>query len=474
MIVVNYFLLIRRYLVYNIVLDGRLLGCFFRCFAPQKNTPKARRQFCYVKMNNLLPLLVAVFLFSAMQISAQDLPDNFSSDNKIYNESIKTVILSRRGANLTEPIVALNSADKLELSFDEISDNSKEYYFSIVHCTANWEISDLLFNEYAEGYESVDIENFNFSFNTTVTYCNYYLELPCEDLKFTISGNYILYVFEDNDTEKIVLTKRFRVVEDIVGINCNVKRATLPLYKETKQEVDVSLTTQGLGIIDPYSEISLFVSQNNCPHNTINLQPKYVNGSTIDYNYEEENLFDGINEFRHFDVSNIKFAELETANIFYDTPFYHFVLRADEVAGHSYSYERDINGRFKIHQEDSRESHIDADYVVVHFILPFDAPLIGKIYVTGGFTDWQLTPDYEMKYDLEKKTYLAHILVKQGYYDYRYVFIPLGKDKPENDYIERNFSDTENDYTLYVYYRSMSGQYDRLVGIRTFSSIKKY
>jgi hypothetical protein len=64
------------------------------------------------------------------------------------------------------------------------------------------------------------------------------------------------------------------------------------------------------------------------------------------------------------------------------------------------------------------------------------------------------------------------MLLKQGYYSYTYAT----KDKKSKKMVadasltDGNFWETENDYTIFVYYHSLSGRHDELVGVTTINS----
>lgn len=69
-----------------------------------------------------------------------------------------------------------------------------------------------------------------------------------------------------------------------------------------------------------------------------------------------------------------------------------------------------------------------------------------------------------MEYNSQKGIYEKAILVKQGFTNYQYI---VADDKGVIDYenaIDGNFYQTENDYTVLVYYRENTDRYDRVVG----------
>ena len=74
-----------------------------------------------------------------------------------------------------------------------------------------------------------------------------------------------------------------------------------------------------------------------------------------------------------------------------------------------------------------------------------------------------------MAYDRHTKQYTTSLLLKQGYYNYQYVYVPNGETKGTAALFEGNYSETMNKYTMYVYYRDQGEYWDRLIGFSTIN-----
>ena len=103
----------------------------------------------------------------------------------------------------------------LEISFDEMSHDVRQYSYKVLHCDWNWMESDISSYEYLDGFTSADIINYEHSMNTQQAYTHYWLELPNADMQLKASGNYVLQVYEDGDQQKIVAEVCFSVVEPL-------------------------------------------------------------------------------------------------------------------------------------------------------------------------------------------------------------------------------------------------------------------
>jgi hypothetical protein len=102
---------------------------------------------------------------------------------------------------MSPPVIQLNSEESLTLSFDDLDADYKYYGYTVIHCNANWEESDLKQNEYIDGYYDDEIWDYATSLNTTRKYTNYLIELPTDNLRIKKSGNYILRVYVDKNED---------------------------------------------------------------------------------------------------------------------------------------------------------------------------------------------------------------------------------------------------------------------------------
>jgi hypothetical protein len=149
-----------------------------------------------------------LFFLLLISIAANSqLPDH------IYKSNIRSVKLHKANDPYSYPIIRLNSVDDLELYFDDLDGNIKNYYYTFQLCNADWSPTDLRPFDYIKGFQTTRITTYRNSSIAFVKYTNYYARIPDRNCSPTRSGNYLLKVFLDSDTSKIVFTKRFLVVE---------------------------------------------------------------------------------------------------------------------------------------------------------------------------------------------------------------------------------------------------------------------
>jgi len=403
----------------------------------------------------------------------------FRYEDYTYNDDVKTILLYKNGFELAPPLIQLGSDEKLKLSFDDFNLDSKTYKYTIIHCDANWKPSDLMPAEYIDGFTEDYINTYSTSFNTLQKYYHYELVFPTENLRPTKSGNYILKVYKDEDTEEnLIFSRRFMIIESKVDVVGEAKRSTSNEEMNYKQEVDFSISYNNYSIADPYADLKVVVTQNDRWDNAIsNLKPKYIKNNLLDYNYtNDENIFNGGNEFRRFDITSVKYSTDRIRKIMNDSLGYEVYLLPDARRSFTvYTNMKDINGKEYIKDVDAiQNSDTEGEYIYVHFMLPYYEQVSqGNIYIFGAVTDWQYKPEAIMRYNARIAAYEGTLYVKQGYYNYEYVLLKNKESVGDETFMEGNHYETENDYSIYVYNQEQGTTYDKLIAVKRLNSLRK-
>jgi hypothetical protein len=395
----------------------------------------------------------------------------------VYKKNIKTVQLNDPNFELSQPLINLYSAETLQLSFDELGTDLQSYSYTFIHCNANWEPSDLMSSEFIDGFAENAINDYRFSTNTLQKYIHYHAIFPTNATRFLKSGNYILKVYQDNNPDDLVLTRRFLVYDNKLSITAHVSPASIIEDRNYKQEIDFTIDHPGYLISNPYGDLKIVLTQNNHWINSKSgLKPVYVKDEQLVYDYDQENVFPGGNEFRNFDIKSIRYHSEHIANIKNDSAGNHVILVADEKrAFKQYSTQRDINGAFVIKTQEGTNSEVDADYCSVTFFLPYEGVLTdGNLYVFGAYNGWSCTPENLMHYNMKRMGYECTLYLKQGYYNYEYVFFKDDQQEIDEMMIEGSHSATENDYSILIYHRFPGTFYDQLIGVKRLNSLRDY
>lgn len=394
--------------------------------------------------------------------------------NKVFDPNIQTVLLHERGDKLSDPVLVLGGDKKLELSFDDLGDEAYVFRYTLIHCDANWNTSDIEQMDYLEGYFEDEIDNYKFSLNAIPPYIHYKLVFPTTDMQLKLSGNYIIKVYLDTpDMENLILTRRFWVVEPLVRIEANVPFYPKKLeYTRHKQQIDLKIHTPDLFSAEPERRINVSIMQNGRLDNIkTSLKPTSIMLNTLEYNYPDGIVFDGGNEFRNFDMKSFYYQSPQIQRIISDANGYNVILHTDGVrAAKPFETLDDLNGKRFIQARPDQDTDTEGEYAIVDFALQSKKFENADVYILGALNDWKMDEKSRMHYNAQTNRYYGKLFLKQGYYNYNYVV--KYKDRKEADItaIEGDFWDTNNDYTVFVYYREIVPEYDRLVGYMKFNS----
>ena len=383
---------------------------------------------------------------------------------------IKSVVFKSKNDEFQLPIVALGEV--FELSFDDLNADERNYYYRIKYFNHDWTPTSLFQSEFMRGFDNIRIENYRTSFNTLQPYTNYKLKLPNEETKFLLSGNYILEVYNDDDI--MIFSRRFLIYENKVDVGAAVYRSRDLTFYQTHQCIQFSINPEaGKFLRDPENLIHTVILQNEQWNSAItDIKPQYFNGNRLEYRYQKKTGFEGGNEYLFFDTKDIRSTGSNVGSVelnrLYETYLNTNFLRR----GYPYSFNADINGDFFIRTlEGSEDEAIEADYSWVHFSLSAPKFLEGQeVYIYGKFNNYQLTDENKMYFNPGLEIYEGIILLKQGFYNYKYVA------KSSDQLLTNSLSDshalTENRYLILVYYSEFGTRNDALIGIGKASSFE--
>ena len=411
---------------------------------------------------------ILVFLAFCFGLFAQ-------THTRIYNENVRTLRVARE-------VLTMEKTEPLQISFDEMSHDVHMYSYTVRSLEFRGESLELndgmMSSEYLQGFTTRDITDFEHSMNTSREYTHYWFEFPNEDMTITKSGAYRLTIYEDGNPDNKVAEVDFCVLESLVKVDAKVRANTDIEFNGRYQQVDIDLNTSALNVRDP-GEVRLVVTQNNRLDNAVYLdQPSYFEPNRLRYIYHKDLIFEGGNEYHHFDAFSCFYAGYGIDRVFHENGDYHVVLFADEVTKGQYIHEYDSDGGFVVNAERTTDADTEAEYMWVHWTLPMDRPMLdGALYVGGELFQNEMNLRNRMQYDAEARCYWLTALVKQGGYDYQYWFVPkssivnrpIVNEKTTTQRVDGSYWQTENTYTIYVYWRPFGARYDRLVGFRQVS-----
>jgi hypothetical protein len=367
-------------------------------------------------------------------------------------------------------LAIINLNDRLVLEFDVLNNLEEDFYYVIEHFDSDWNPSQLMKTEYLAGMDNLRIVDYVNSFNTYQIYSHYRLQIPNRQTRLRVSGNYIIKIFDDYNN--LVFSRKFMVVEPMANVAVQIRRSRdVALINET-QSVDFNVTPTNSNFNNPLETIKTTVLQNNNLKTAVHgLKPQYIMGNQLVYRYTNASLFWGGNEYLFFENKDIRATNLGIQYIDLQDLYHSYLYTNIERSRLKYTFNPDINGGFKVTVLDREDPRIEADYTYVHFSLSAREFIDATVYVYGGFNNFSTSKENEMVFNPKKGVYEAKLLMKQGFYNYKYVLVDKENTLHEGA-IGGNFDETENNYKVLVYYRDLGARYDKLIGLGEANSIQ--
>ena len=392
-------------------------------------------------------------------------------DSKVYVDGISSVQLTVGPNQLSKPVGTLG-VDEFHISFDDLELETRHLKYTFIHCTHDWKWSQMNPIEYIEGFMEEDITKYDHSFNTIEPYIHYQASFPNENISFNKSGNYILYVYDDTPDNPI-LTHRFMVLEPTPAkISCDVHYAIDVNKMYTHQDVDFFVYPGAYRVRNPQRMIHATIQQNDRWDNAkIGLTYNSGDADELRFDFTDgRNTFPGGAEFHTFDITTLRSNADHIVGISFVNRHTHAYILQDEARPYAaYESRGNMNGRCYYYNRDLKNEYSE-DYVFTHFTLKSSFPFTdGDVYVFGELTDWQLQDDAKLRYNKEFDFWETELFLKQGAYNYQYVYVPHGSDIIDATYIEGSHYQTNNIYNIYLYFQEEGTFYDRLIGFQSCS-----
>lgn len=397
----------------------------------------------------------------------------------IYYPSIHSVKLYKNGDVYSYPVLTLNGADRLDLHFDDLDADVKSLYYTYQLCNADWKPANLQSYDYIRGFQSVRLNTYRNSSLSTVRYTHYEASIPDRNSVPTRSGNYLLKVFRNNDTSALLFTKRFLVVDNKVSIAAQIKQPFSSQLYQTDQRVQIVVNTANARIntMSP-QDLKVSVIQNySWPTAALVDRPSIYRGNYYEYT-DDLTSFPSGREWRWIDLRTLRLMSDRMERLQNRADSVNVYIKPDgERKQQVYVYYRDINGLYTIENMDGNNPLWQSDYAWVHFtyVPPGRQAYPGRdVYVYGELTNYLPDDASRMEFNKEKGQYEKVLFLKQGYYNYSYITLDANKpvrNRFSFDNTEGNFTNTENDYMILIYFRPFGARADELIGYTRLNSL---
>lgn len=399
------------------------------------------------------------------------------SGDVTYHANIRSAKLYKGGDQTSFPALLLNRNETLELHFDDLDADVKTYYYTFQLCNADWSPSILRTFEYTKGFQNVRITNYRNSSLSFVRYTHYQAAIPDRNSYPTRSGNYLLKVFLNGDTSQLAFIKRFVVVEMKASIAAQILQPFNARLYNSSQKLQIAVQTETKVQLFSPTDLKIVALQNNSWLTSIYLdRPTITRGNYFEYSDESLTSFPAIKEFRWVDLRSFRLKGDRIQRLDAKRNSTDITVVPDPArAAQAYIYYRDLNGSYTIETIDNPNPFWQGDYASVHFSYfpPGNKAIEGQdLYLFGEFTNYASDTSGRMIFNPDRGAYEKTLFLKQGYYNYTYATLPIGKKGyPDFSQSEGNYWATENSYVILVYYRPFGARADELIGYTTLNSV---
>jgi hypothetical protein len=267
------------------------------------------------------------------------------------------------------------------------------------------------------------------------------------------------------------------VAENVLPVGAQILQPFNGQYFRTHQKIQFTVNTAKLNLVNAMQQINVCILQNNRWDNYLhNIKPTFMRPGSLEFNTEEDALFPAGREWRWLDLRSFRLQSDRVANADYSNRKTDITVVPDlDRSQQRFVYYKDFNGMYFNEVLDGVNPLWQADYATVHFsyIPPGKMPYSGKdLYLFGELTGYGALPAAKMVFNAETGRYETSLFLKQGYYDYAYVTSEQSAPALTASFslTEGNFWETENAYTILVYYRALGDRADKLVGITSINS----
>lgn len=386
--------------------------------------------------------------------------------NTILDPQLKSLEAVVNNDWLAPAVMRLGSSDVLNIGFDELSHDYHRYIYKVEHCEADWSPSGQLFeSDWLEGFNGNPIDDYEPSVNTTVLYTHYSFQIPNDQMRLKMSGNYRIHIYEETQESREVMTVDFRVTEQSMNLLLSASTNTDIDANATHQQVSMTLGYGSYRVLSPADQIMVVVTQNQREDNMkAGIRPTIVKPDGAEWQHCRQLIFDAGNEYHKYEVLDVSHATMGIDQIVWNGENYEAYPFVSERRP-NYLYDEDTNGAFLIRNSDNWEITTTCDYVWVVYRLRCPELPDGKMLVDGLWATDENRFNYVMEYNRQAGMYEARILQKQGYYSYQYLWL---RDDGTTRWApsEGSYYQTENTYQAYVYFRETGGNTWRLTAYR--------
>ena len=265
------------------------------------------------------------------------------------------------------------------------------------------------------------------------------------------------------------------VVEAKSVVSAQVVQPLAPQYFKTHQRLDLSvLLPKDMNAFSAIQQVKAVILQNNrWDIAQRDVVASFQRNNTLIYNMQNVGLFPAGKEWRWLDLRSFRLQSDRVDSAHYFKNRTDIFLKPDvDRTGQRYVYFPDYDGMYNIMTYETINPMWQGDYASVRFrfAAPEGKPYYGQsLYLSSAFTGYQPNERWKMQFNDSTGFYETTAYLKQGYYNYQYI-LQNDNDPSTQKALEGDYWETENSYTVLIYYKSFTDRNDQLIGVTQVNS----
>lgn len=390
--------------------------------------------------------------------------NDFNVSGQYINfDQIQTLQLYQANNPGSAPILNLNSNQQLELIFEVLGFDSRQFRISFTHHNPDWSRSTLPPEFYMDGVYTHYLDAGQVSRVQRPDYRQFNFRFPDSRFRFTKSGNYLLNV-EDQDTGDLMIALPFFITENEGSVHSTVEELRAPRQNLRITHRTVSLFTLPELVEQPMFDLEFYYTQNQFWGRAVRASElDFSDPDEVQFEIDSRNQFTGDYEFLTLSLTNLSQTNPQIIEAQPDE-IPPVIYLSDDVSGFA-STGRTVAGRFG-----RPNSNLNGQYANVVFTFDPSSELHSnqQIYLTGDFNNWAITPDYRLIRNESLNRWQTSAIIKEGTYSYKYVL--LDRNEVDDLFFDDRFGGTQQEYHAFVYMRDSGEFYYRLLNINRFTT----
>ncbi|MCW9706661.1 type IX secretion system plug protein domain-containing protein [Fodinibius salsisoli] len=357
------------------------------------------------------------------------------------------------------PIITLGSNNQLTLSFDYLSQQSRQFRIEISHRSRDWKESSIPISTYMDSFFQTYIQKSQQSTANDPTYQHVEYHFPNDNLRPIVSGNYLIEVYSYRD-DQLLFSMPFFISENKGALQTRAE--TLFAQRSDGRSINQLFSTYRYPSMVEFPQFDLSVSYVQNQFWGRMRAADFLNTSTPGQLTAELNRDNTFVSDYPFQLLNLESFTLDGRQVLEFQP---------ETIPPTVTLRRDVQGLstkppllpgedigFALHNRSSR-------YAMVHFSLETSREIAptDDIYIIGDFNNWMLSDFNKMQFNPDNRLWEGKALIKQGKYGYIYVLEQESSIKILN--LDPNFFTRQQEYLTFVYFKDPDQNFDRLLKV---------